>query len=267
MNHYRKMGFSILYHASLFHTGIAQNTYVFSFDCIMLVQDHLEGMTQVKEEEDKQDGKQEPEVVYETNCHWENCCREFDTQEQLVHVRKHTHTHICLTLSWFLPFLISFTLSTFIHWSKCRQSNHKDHSITHPWKQSLVQTCHLSQPYPVWGSKWKDIHLSWHESSSPVKKLPLCALFKLSVLILTHSQFPFNHSTHTHRRTSDRKIFSFPQLSIHTLTWQSEAAMLPPIYNWYPELGMACLPHLKVCAQSLRTLTTSCHYFWKQWGC
>ncbi|XP_027032444.2 transcriptional activator GLI3 isoform X2 [Tachysurus fulvidraco] len=59
-------------------------------DC---VQDHLEGMTQVKEEEDKQDGKQEPEVVYETNCHWENCCREFDTQEQLVHHINNDHIH------------------------------------------------------------------------------------------------------------------------------------------------------------------------------
>lgn len=43
-------------------------------------------MTLVKEEGDKDESKQEPEVVYETNCHWENCCREFDTQEQLVQV-------------------------------------------------------------------------------------------------------------------------------------------------------------------------------------
>ncbi|GLD54556.1 transcriptional activator GLI3 [Lates japonicus] len=48
------------------------------------VQDHPDGMTLVKEEGDKDESKQEPEVVYETNCHWENCCREFDTQEQLV---------------------------------------------------------------------------------------------------------------------------------------------------------------------------------------
>lgn len=45
-------------------------------------------MTLVKEEGDKDEGKQEPEVVYETNCHWENCCREFDTQEQLVQVQR-----------------------------------------------------------------------------------------------------------------------------------------------------------------------------------
>ncbi|XP_042369634.1 transcriptional activator GLI3-like [Plectropomus leopardus] len=50
------------------------------------VQDHPDGMTLVKEEGDKDESKQEPEVVYETNCHWENCCREFDTQEQLVQV-------------------------------------------------------------------------------------------------------------------------------------------------------------------------------------
>lgn len=43
-------------------------------------------MTLVKEEGDKDESKQEPEVVYETNCHWESCHREFDTQEQLVHV-------------------------------------------------------------------------------------------------------------------------------------------------------------------------------------
>lgn len=48
-------------------------------------------MTLVKEEGDKDESKQEPEVVYETNCHWENCCREFDTQEQLVQVSS-THT-------------------------------------------------------------------------------------------------------------------------------------------------------------------------------
>lgn len=60
----------------------------------MFPQDHPDGMTLVKEEGDKDESKQEPEVVYETNCHWENCCREFDTQEQLVQVSSaHTHTY------------------------------------------------------------------------------------------------------------------------------------------------------------------------------
>lgn len=36
--------------------------------------------------EDLDDCKQEAEVVYETNCHWEGCSKEYDTQEQLVHV-------------------------------------------------------------------------------------------------------------------------------------------------------------------------------------
>ncbi|XP_041823555.1 LOW QUALITY PROTEIN: transcriptional activator GLI3 [Melanotaenia boesemani] len=57
------------------------------------VQDHPEGMTLVKEEGDKDESKQEPEVVYETNCHWENCCREFDTQEQLVQHINNDHIH------------------------------------------------------------------------------------------------------------------------------------------------------------------------------
>nr|XP_057915530.1 transcriptional activator GLI3 [Doryrhamphus excisus]XP_057915531.1 transcriptional activator GLI3 [Doryrhamphus excisus]XP_057915532.1 transcriptional activator GLI3 [Doryrhamphus excisus]XP_057915533.1 transcriptional activator GLI3 [Doryrhamphus excisus] len=57
------------------------------------IQDHPDGMTLVKEEGDKDEGKQEPEVVYETNCHWENCCREFDTQEQLVQHINNDHIH------------------------------------------------------------------------------------------------------------------------------------------------------------------------------
>uniref|UniRef100_A0A4W4EXF1 C2H2-type domain-containing protein n=1 Tax=Electrophorus electricus TaxID=8005 RepID=A0A4W4EXF1_ELEEL len=57
------------------------------------VQTQPDGMTLVKEEGEKEEGKQEPEVVYETNCHWENCCREFDTQEQLVHHINNDHIH------------------------------------------------------------------------------------------------------------------------------------------------------------------------------
>ncbi|XP_030624902.1 transcriptional activator GLI3 [Chanos chanos] len=57
------------------------------------VQEQPDGMTLVKEEGDKDESKQEPEVVYETNCHWESCCREFDTQEQLVHHINNDHIH------------------------------------------------------------------------------------------------------------------------------------------------------------------------------
>nr|XP_060637565.1 transcriptional activator GLI3 isoform X2 [Anolis sagrei ordinatus] len=57
------------------------------------VQEPPEGMTLVKEEGDKDESKQEPEVVYETNCHWEGCSREFDTQEQLVHHINNDHIH------------------------------------------------------------------------------------------------------------------------------------------------------------------------------
>ncbi|XP_035283679.1 transcriptional activator GLI3-like isoform X1 [Anguilla anguilla] len=51
------------------------------------------GVTLVKEEGEQEEGKQEPEAVYETNCHWEACCREFDTQEQLVHHINSEHIH------------------------------------------------------------------------------------------------------------------------------------------------------------------------------
>ncbi|XP_020820089.1 transcriptional activator GLI3 isoform X2 [Phascolarctos cinereus] len=57
------------------------------------LQEQPEGMTLVKEEGDKDENKQEPEVVYETNCHWEGCTREFDTQEQLVHHINNDHIH------------------------------------------------------------------------------------------------------------------------------------------------------------------------------
>ncbi|XP_078396253.1 transcriptional activator GLI3-like [Cetorhinus maximus] len=56
-------------------------------------QEQPEGITLVKEEVDKDESKQEPEVVYETNCHWEGCAREFDTQEQLVHHINNDHIH------------------------------------------------------------------------------------------------------------------------------------------------------------------------------
>lgn len=52
----------------------------------MLPQDPLLGMLDVREELEKEDGKPECEAVYETNCYWDGCAKEFDTQEQLVHV-------------------------------------------------------------------------------------------------------------------------------------------------------------------------------------
>lgn len=48
------------------------------------------------------------------------------------------------------------------------------------------------------------------------------------------------------------------------LTLQSSAAVVTPIYNWYPQHGMGCLPCLKGSAQRLRILTTSCPCFREQ---
>ncbi|XP_060117617.1 zinc finger protein GLI2 isoform X2 [Heteronotia binoei] len=53
-------------------------------------QEHL---IDLKEELDKDECKQEPEVIYETNCHWEGCAKEYDTQDQLVHHINNDHIH------------------------------------------------------------------------------------------------------------------------------------------------------------------------------
>lgn len=73
--------------------GKVTDPYALTFWLHVFVQEQIDGRTLVKEEGDKEEGKQEPEVVYETNCHWEGCCREFDTQEQLVHVSGH-HVYV-----------------------------------------------------------------------------------------------------------------------------------------------------------------------------
>lgn len=41
----------------------------------------LDGREDLEREE-----KPEPESVYETDCRWDGCSQEFDSQEQLVHV-------------------------------------------------------------------------------------------------------------------------------------------------------------------------------------
>ncbi|XP_076879633.1 LOW QUALITY PROTEIN: zinc finger protein GLI2b [Brachyhypopomus gauderio] len=51
------------------------------------------GASELKDDVERDEGKQEPEVVYETNCHWEGCTKEFDTQEQLVHHINNEHIH------------------------------------------------------------------------------------------------------------------------------------------------------------------------------
>ncbi|XP_036387836.1 zinc finger protein GLI1 isoform X2 [Megalops cyprinoides] len=56
-------------------------------------QDPLLGLLEGREDLDKEDGKPEPEAIYETNCHWESCSKEFDTQEQLVHHINNEHIH------------------------------------------------------------------------------------------------------------------------------------------------------------------------------
>ncbi|KAG8432157.1 hypothetical protein GDO86_016699 [Hymenochirus boettgeri] len=52
--------------------------------------DHL---SELKDDLDKDECKQESEVIYETNCHWDTCTKEFDTQDQLVHHINNDHIH------------------------------------------------------------------------------------------------------------------------------------------------------------------------------
>ncbi|XP_057712334.1 zinc finger protein GLI2-like [Corythoichthys intestinalis] len=46
-----------------------------------------------KEDADRDDGKEEPEAMYESNCHWEGCSTEYETQDQLVHHINNDHIH------------------------------------------------------------------------------------------------------------------------------------------------------------------------------
>lgn len=52
----------------------------------LCLQDHGGGILDLSEDLDKDECKQEPEAIYETNCHWDGCSKEYDTQDQLVHV-------------------------------------------------------------------------------------------------------------------------------------------------------------------------------------
>ncbi|KAM9805074.1 zinc finger protein GLI2a [Neosynchiropus ocellatus] len=56
-------------------------------------QDHGGGMLDLSDDLDKDECKQEPEAIYETDCHWEGCSQEYDTQEQLVHHINNDHIH------------------------------------------------------------------------------------------------------------------------------------------------------------------------------
>ncbi|KAI3366169.1 hypothetical protein L3Q82_009993 [Scortum barcoo] len=54
---------------------------------------HHGSLLDLKDDMDRDDCKQEQEAVYETNCHWEGCSKEYDTQDQLVHHINNDHIH------------------------------------------------------------------------------------------------------------------------------------------------------------------------------
>ncbi|XP_045146231.1 zinc finger protein GLI1 [Echinops telfairi] len=55
-------------------------------------QDPLLGMLDGREDLEREE-KPEPDSVYETDCHWDGCSQEFDSQEQLVHHINSEHIH------------------------------------------------------------------------------------------------------------------------------------------------------------------------------
>ncbi|XP_028255109.1 zinc finger protein GLI2-like [Parambassis ranga] len=54
---------------------------------------HQGSLLDLKDDVERDECKQEAEAVYETNCHWEDCSREYDTQDQLVHHINNDHIH------------------------------------------------------------------------------------------------------------------------------------------------------------------------------
>ncbi|KAM8871901.1 zinc finger protein GLI2-like [Synchiropus picturatus] len=51
------------------------------------------GLLDQKDDLDQEECKPEAEVVYQTNCLWDRCSEEFDSQEQLVHHINNDHIH------------------------------------------------------------------------------------------------------------------------------------------------------------------------------
>lgn len=70
------------------HVGIVLQRLFDKKVSFSFAQDHGGGVLDLSEDLDKDECKQEPEAIYETNCHWEGCTKEYDTQDQLVHVSK-----------------------------------------------------------------------------------------------------------------------------------------------------------------------------------
>uniref|UniRef100_A0A8C4QT06 GLI family zinc finger 2 n=1 Tax=Eptatretus burgeri TaxID=7764 RepID=A0A8C4QT06_EPTBU len=62
-------------------------------ECRSQVSQEMERPSPPEDDAERDELKQEPDAIYETNCHWEDCSREFDTQDQLVHHINNEHIH------------------------------------------------------------------------------------------------------------------------------------------------------------------------------
>lgn len=97
----------------------------------------------------------------------------------------------------------------------------------------------------------------WTEVGEVVKNMMLWTRCSGGVCTCTLTHVHVKHiTTHLIERSSALHSCLFA-----ALTLQSSAAVVTPIYNWYPQRGMGCLLCLKGSAQRLRILTTSCPCF------
>ncbi|XP_057601234.1 zinc finger protein GLI2 isoform X3 [Hippopotamus amphibius kiboko] len=116
-----------------------------------------EQLADLKEDLDRDDCKQEAEVViYETNCHWEDCTKEYDTQEQLVHV---CGLHL-------QPTLVGTS-----HLSGVQQPQHINNEHIHGEKKEFVcrwQACTREQK-PFKAQYMLVVHMRRHTGEKPHK--------------------------------------------------------------------------------------------------
>ncbi|KAM6894082.1 LOW QUALITY PROTEIN: zinc finger protein GLI2-like [Xenentodon cancila] len=54
---------------------------------------HRSSSLDLKDDLERDESKPEPDTVYETNCHWEGCSKEYESQDQLVHHINNDHIH------------------------------------------------------------------------------------------------------------------------------------------------------------------------------
>lgn len=132
------------------------------------------GLLDGRDDLDKEDGKPEQEAIYETNCHWESCNKEFDTQDQLVHV-SHTGAieHVASSVyAWNGDNkYANKPVSTLYHASVSRHEQHINNEHIHGEKKEFVchwQECSREQR-PFKAQYMLVVHMRRHTGEKPHK--------------------------------------------------------------------------------------------------